>query len=177
MTPSSGGKYLGVILDDTQSFRDHIEGTCTKATYAMQMMSTLSQKQFQIPMVCVELYMNVALSPSSCTATVLRRAKLKDRINRIQRGVLVRLTVPSNIYGGTLHRHWSHATILETDQKTTKRKTNEIVINKFQQEWTTSTKGRRLYGNLLPVVQPSRGLIHFLTGLGISARIQSPRQL
>ncbi|KAF2887598.1 hypothetical protein ILUMI_18575 [Ignelater luminosus] len=197
-------KYLGVKLDEKLNFHQHIEEACNKAASMMQKIATISQRHYKIPLQCVRLYMNVVLTSivgygaSAWASRLGQRVKLQERINRVQRGVLVRLTgafkttstealcvvtgiMPLNLE--VLRRAAMYWVRKNNPNKVeeilgrpanTKREINTIILDRWQREWTSSTKGRRLYG-LLPDVrrqlrnvhhQPSQGLIHFLTGHG-----------
>ncbi|KAF2893477.1 hypothetical protein ILUMI_12695 [Ignelater luminosus] len=90
-------RYLGLCLDERQNFKEHVEQVCSKATAAMQKIASLAQRQYRLPLVNVRAYMNTVLASivgdaASAWVHRINHIKIRGRVDRTQRGVLVRLT-------------------------------------------------------------------------------------
>lgn len=94
---STDTRYLGIQLDERQCFRAHIEIACAKGTAAMQKIASMAQRQYKIPLQCARLYLHAVLQTmvgygASVWAARLNLSTYGAKVNKAQRGVLLRLT-------------------------------------------------------------------------------------
>ena len=201
---SKHAKYLGVTLDERGNFIRHIDETTAKSRAVMHKIASIAQREYKLPLKTIKTYLNSVLASimghaaSSWAYRLHQNKTLRNKIDGVQRGILVRMTGSFRTTSGEalsvvvgilpLHleitrraalywmRKGREDKILELLQSNarTKRDIAEAILDRWQQQWNESTKGRRVY-NILPNVRqrlelqhlaPSQGLIHFLTGHG-----------
>lgn len=194
-------RYLGIIIDEQKLFTKHMNCVCEKATKIMHSIASLAQKEYRISFRQMRIYLSTILASivgygSSVWAHRLINKKNAEKLNRAQRGFLVRMT---GAFGTTATQALTVLTgvmpmHLETQKRAcnywlkkekyekiiqiigldirNKRELKEIINRKRQNEWENSTKSRRLY-NFIPILEnipnyfnPKQGLVHFLTGHG-----------
>ena len=201
---SKHAKYLGVTLDERLNFIRHIDVTTAKSRAAMQSIASIAQREYKLPLKTIKIYLNSILASimghaaSSWAHRLHQNKTLRDKVDAVQRSILVRMTGSFrttsgdalNVVVGILPLHleitrraalyWLRKgredKILELLPTSvhSKRDIAEVILDRWQQQWNESTKGRRVH-NILPNVRqrlelhhlaPSQGLIHFLTGHG-----------
>ncbi|KAF2895853.1 hypothetical protein ILUMI_10316 [Ignelater luminosus] len=189
-------RYLGISLDKRQNFREHVEQASGKATATMQQIASLAQRQYKVPLTNVRIYMNTVLAPivgHAASAWVHRlneNIKMRERVNRTQRGILIRLTGAFRttslealaVATGILPLHlelrkraamyWVKKQDYEKVQRVltvpaqSKQEVKVAILNQWQQLWSTSTKRRRLH-QLLSNIEQRLELNHLVPNQGL----------
>lgn len=198
---TSTAKYLGIVIDEPRLFSKHITSVCEKATRLMHGIASLAQRDYRVPFRQVRVYLSSILASiigygASTWAHRLKNVKNREKVDRAQRGFLVRMTgafstTPTEaltVLTGVLPLHleitrrgsqyWLRKhnpdKVIEIlgVHVHTRNEINNVIERKRQNEWDASVKGRRLYqyiprlNEIPPYFNPKPGLVHFLTGHG-----------
>ncbi|KAG5861191.1 hypothetical protein JTB14_019698 [Gonioctena quinquepunctata] len=194
-------RYLGLIMDESRMFAYHITDVCERATTTMHRITSLVQREVRIPFRQVRLYLSVVLaSIAGYSASVwvhrLQNIKNREKVDRTQRGFLVRMT---GSFGTTATQalttlvgvlpmqleikkraalYWvrradpARAQAIVGREIRTKRDVHKEIANLWQEMWSNSEKARRVYetfpnlDRIPPYFNPTPGLVHFITGHG-----------
>lgn len=188
-------KYLGVYIDEKQTYETHIEETCKKAKGIMNKLARLAQREYKIPLTTVQTYFNTIMASitsygASVWAYRLLLVKPKRKIKSVQRSVLIRLTgafsttsldalcvitgiCPLDLtIRKTAAKYWLKKGKIQKIEEVlrgnaiSKAEINNHVNEEWQNNWDASEVGRRTY-DIIPNIQNRLRLPHFKPGRGL----------
>lgn len=173
-------RYLGIILDETRLYSNHITNVCERASATMHKIARLALKEYKLPFRQMKIHLDVILASivgygASVWAQRLTNCKNREKLDRTQRNFLVRMTgafsttptlaltaiagvMPLQLeiarraatYWLSKGNHDRVITILGR-RIATKREIRQEIERKQQEMWDRATTARRLY-NFLPTL-------------------------
>ena len=188
-------KYLGVHLDESLSFRSHVEMMRTKAEKIMMKLIGIGQRRFYLPLKIVSLYHNAVLSSivgyaAGVWAHRARLDRIKLLLRRTQRKILLRfvgafgttstmaLLVILGIWPLDLQvrlrgaNYWHKkgnllkAELIVGRRVLDKKDIYNSLVNEWQREWDDMDVGRRTH-EIFPSVRLRLKIDHFQPGRGL----------
>ena len=189
-------KYLGIHLDEGQTFTTHINNICQSGLKTVNRLITLALGHYKIPIKTIKLYYKVIIIPiisygaSVWSHRLLQNKALAAKIDRVQRKILLRMTgayktAPNDSIIMALGVTPLHLEVVKRGMTYWIRRGNQRhiwsyigtpistteeletwIIQKWQQDWNSSITGRRLH-QLLPSVEERLELAYLQPGRGL----------